>query len=116
MALTPLEADVAFVVGGPTEGVAGAPRLVGDEPARYAREVLALGRVGLERAGAGVLQIRLVFVHEAPAAAVDDDPAHRDVAPRPRAGHPVRQALSADAVRIGRIRVLEGVRAAVIPH
>jgi hypothetical protein len=63
----------------------------------------------LERSMPGVLQVGVVLVHEAPAVAIDEYPAHRHIFPQALGRVPVGKALEADAERVVGIRMAKAI-------
>ena len=89
---------------------------VGDQPGRQGGVVLRGGVVTRERPRTGVLHVGVVFVHETPAAPVQQDPWHAHITAQRRTGLPVGQAFGANAKWIRRVGVAKSVRAVVEPH
>src|SRR5690348_17628363 len=80
---------------------------IDNEQRRDARKALCRRIVVRQRPVIGVLHVRVVFVHEAVAAPIDDDPAHRDRAIGWASRYPVVLPADADAELVGGIGMMK---------
>ena len=108
--------DLRVVPGRRGERIERAPHAVEQHQGGHPREALADGIVELERPMPRILHVGLVFVHEAAAVPVEEDPRHRHVLAQALGRDPVRQPLHAHPERIGGVGMPETVGAVIVPQ
>src|SRR5579871_3603418 len=109
-------AAVAVSLARLAQGVERAALGVDHEHCRDARKRLCGRIVMRQRPVIGVLSVRVVFVHEAPAVPIDEDPAHQAGAVCRASRRPVAQPANAYAELVGGIGMMETVHAVGMPH
>ncbi len=109
-------AEPGIAVDRLAERIKRAPLRIDDEDGGNSRIALGDRIVQSHRPMVRILHIGIVFIHEPLAVLVDDDPAHRIVMGRFRAGYPIAHAADADAEFEVRVRVMKSVDPVVVPH